>query len=106
MSARKMKAAHVEAALTLADCVVRAARGYERADGGIAFSGNLFVRDVPVATFSNDGNGGATMFKVKVPALFAEFKNFAKASRPDFNFEHAENLVGELWDAAVMRSGT
>lgn len=101
-SSSKPKAAHVEAALTLADCIVRAARGHARADGGIAFSGMLFIRDCPAASFRNEGKGGCTVFQVRDRFQFAEFDALAKAIRSE-NFEQAENLVGELWDAAYLR---
>ncbi len=100
MSASKRKT--VDAALTLADCIVRAARGHQRTDGGVAWSGMLFIRDCPAASFSNDGNGGCCNWQVRAPQLFREFEALAKATTP-VAFEHADHLVGSLWDVAYSK---
>lgn len=89
-------------ALRLADCVVRAARGHQTHDGGIAFSGMLWIRDRPVASFSNDGNGGCNRWSIRDRAAFEEFKALARSVRAE-RFEQEDHLVGELWDAATLR---
>jgi hypothetical protein len=105
MGARGKAAVAESTALTLADCVVRAARGHQRADGSVVWSGVLFVRDCPTANFSNDGNGGCNKWQVRAPALFEEFKALAVQVRPE-RFEQEDNLVGELWDAAMLKDTT
>lgn len=90
-------------ALTLAECVVRAARGYERPDGGVVWSGVLWIRETPAANFHNDGNGGCNHWDVRDHALFNAFKALADKEHPEVQFERADWLVGRLWDAAVMR---
>ncbi len=83
--------------------VVRAARGFQRPDGGIAFSGMLYKGDNQVAEFHNDGNGGCVDWRPRSDSLFAEFKKAAVAKFPEFKFEHADHYVGELWDAAYLK---
>lgn len=103
MSAAAKKGRAPERALTLSDFVVRAARGYERPDGGIVWSGMLFVRDVPVASFHNDGNGGCCTWNARQPMLLDEATAFAKKQFPDLQFEQLDHLVGQLWDAAMSK---
>jgi hypothetical protein len=59
------------------------------------------VRDQPIASFHNDGDGGCTVFHVRNRETFSEFEALAKSIRSE-KFEQAENLVGELWDAAYL----
>lgn len=92
------------AKLTLADCIVRAARGFARADGGIAFSGMLWVRDQPIASFHNDGNGGCCEWAVRNREAFAEFEALAKTLNPSIHFEQADHVAGQLWDAAFLKA--
>ncbi len=93
--------------LTIAECIVRAARGHERTDGGIAFSGVLWIRDIPVAEFNNDGNGGCTTFRIRdndyARSSFEEFKTLARRLHPNDSFEQECIAVGDLWDVAFMR---
>lgn len=103
MSAAAKQKSAPEGALTRADMVVRAARGHERPDGGIVWSGMLWVRDMPIASFRNDGRGGCCSWDVKDRAAFAEFEAFAVAEFPDKNFEQADWLVGQLWDEAFTK---
>lgn len=100
MKARKQ---FVEAPLTINDFIVCAARGVMLKNGGVKFSGRLFVRDCPVAFFSNEGNGGCNSWTVSAPTLFGDAEEFAKRHLPDLKFEQLDHLVGELWDAAIMR---
>lgn len=102
MSAAAAKKSATSAALTRADMVVRAARGRELADGGIAFSGMLWVWDMPIASFRNEGRGGCCTWDVKNADAFAKFEAFAVAEFPALKFEQADHLAGQLWDAAIL----
>jgi len=100
----KTAAAIAPAALTLADCIVRAARGRATRDG-IAFSGLLWIRDQPVAEFRNDGKGGCNHYILR-PGMFdtfVEFKQMCIDLHPDISFEQEDHVVGELWDVAYLR---
>lgn len=87
---------------TLTDCVVRAARGHMLASGGVAFTGMLWVWDMPVASFSNAGDGGCHKWRVTHPAAFAAFEQMAKDIHPELAFEQADHVAGVLWDKAFL----
>lgn len=87
---------------TLADCVVRAARGHMLSHGGVAFSGMLWVWNCPVASFSNAGEGGCHKWVVNHPAMFAAFEQMAKDLHPELSFEQADHVAGALWDKAFL----
>jgi hypothetical protein len=103
MSARAAKVS-TSTTIARADCVVRAARGHETRDG-IAFSGVLWIRDIPVAEFRNDGRGGCHIWRVRDAGLFAEFEALAKTEYPHDRFEQADTFVGDLWDIAFLGHG-
>lgn len=84
--------------------IVRAARGSMRLDGGVMFSGMLYKGDDQVAEFHNDGNGGCVDWRPRNAALLEEFKAAALEKFPSLQFEHADHYVGELWDAAILRT--
>lgn len=103
-AARKRAAAKADlTVVTRADCIVRAANGYQRPDGGVVFSGVLFIHDVPAANFHNDGNGGCNAWTIRAPQLFEQFKALAVSLHPAVRFEQEDLLVGALWDEAFMR---
>lgn len=83
--------------------VVRAARGHQRPDGGVVWSGMLYRGDDQVAAFHNDGNGGCVSWQPRNAALLAEFKAAAVKRFPQDRFEQEDIYVGELWDAAALR---
>jgi len=93
------------ATLTIADFAVRAARGHQNKDGGIVWSGVLWLGDVPVANFRNDGDGGCNVWTVRDARLFEEFKAAAKREREE-NFEQEDHAVGALWDFAMTNTTT
>lgn len=99
MSTRKPKAASPAETY-----IVRAARGYQRPDGGVVWSGMLYLGDCQVAAFHNDGNGGCVSWQVRAPSLFAEFKAAAVKRYPQDRFEQEDTYVGELWDAAFAKA--
>lgn len=91
--------------LALHDCEVTAARGFET-PSGLAFSGLLWVRGIPVAEFDHDGNGGCITYRLR-PAPIArvywrEFEDLARRIAP-VEFEHADHVTGALWDWALLR---
>lgn len=91
----------ITSTLTIKECVVRAARGHERADGMIVWSGALWIRDQPAGSFLNDGNGGCLRWDVRADQrpLFEEFEALAKREHPQ-NREAADWMAGHLWDQA------
>lgn len=93
-------------ALTKADCEVTAARGRMIAPGCVAFSGLLWVRGQPIASFSNEGNGGCNAWveRNQYASLLAEFDALAVREFPEFHFEQRDHLAGALWDAAILKS--
>lgn len=99
-AARKKKPAPV-----VSQWIVRAARGHEKSDGMVAWSGVLWHGDIPVADFDNDGRGGCCTWNVRDAALFADFKALADKEHPEIRYEREDWLAGKLWDAAVMRTG-
>lgn len=103
MSAAAKKQSAPSGVLTRADMVVRAARGHQKPDGGIVFSGMLWVWDMPIASFHNSGDGGCHDWDVKHPAAFEKFEAFARAEFPTLKFEQADWLVGQLWDEAFSK---
>lgn len=111
MSARAVKktSAAPEGALTRADLVVREARGRERMNGGIEFSGVLYVRNVRLVAFENDGDGGCNVYRLLAPtseaarAMMYEVEAFAKRELPTVRYEQLDTLIGALWDEAIMR---
>ncbi len=104
-NAKKKPAPFVDAPLTRADVIVRAARGRMRPDGGIEFSGALWVRDCPAGSFRNDGRGGCCTWTIRPEQqrLFDEFAAFANLTHPDL-IESADWLAGLLWDEAMLRA--
>lgn len=92
-------------ALTLASFVVRAARGHQKKDGGVVWSGVLWCGDVAVAEFRNEGDGGCNIWRVRDERLFEEFKAAAKREREE-NFEQEDHAVGALWDFAMTNTST
>lgn len=91
--------------LTKAECEVTAARGRMIAPGCVEFSGLLWVRGVPVASFHNAGNGGCCVWQERNEhaSLLAEFDALAVRECPEFNFEQRDHLAGALWDAAMLK---
>lgn len=84
--------------------VVRAADGFEIAPGQIAWRGRLWFGDVPVAAFSNDGNGGCCTWVV-CPGqqdVMDVFTAQAKKDHPGM-LEAADWAVGLLWDTAMRK---
>ncbi len=83
--------------------VVRSADGFQRANGGVVYRGRLWFGDIPVATFSNDGNGGCCDWRVcpNAEALLDQFMAHAKALHPS-NPEAHDWEVGLLWDKAML----
>lgn len=99
MSRRKSSAATAAPAF-----VVRAARGHQRPDGGVVFSGMIYRGDDQVASFHNDGNGGCNSYQIRNVELFAAFKAAAVAQFADANFEQEDLLAGQLWDVAFLKA--
>lgn len=89
--------------ISLNACKVTAARGHANKTGGIVWSGLLWIKDTPVAEFRNGGEGGCVDWKIRDQQLFEQFEELAKAIRPWLKFEQADNVVGELWDAAYTK---
>lgn len=104
MKRAKVAAPMLSPVLTIADCVVRAARGRQNRKGGVVYSGALWVRDQPVASFHNIGEGGCCTWAVfpEQDELFAEFEALAKRMHPELNFEWTDHVAGALWDLAIL----
>lgn len=83
--------------------VVRAARGYQRPDGGVVFSGMIYLGDDQVASFHNDGHGGCNSYQIRNFNLFVQFKAAAIAAFPTNQFEQEDLLAGQLWDTAYLK---
>jgi hypothetical protein len=98
-----MKARKAAAAVAAPAFVVRAARGYQRPDGGVVFSGMIYRGDEQVTSFHNEGNGGCNSYQIRNFELFAEFKAAAVAEFPASKFEQEDLLAGQLWDAAYLK---
>lgn len=105
MSAARKSTSAPTGALTRADLVVRAARGHQRPDGGVVWSGMLYRGDTQVAAFHNEGHGGCCTYTIRDRALFKECEELAKREFPEHSFEQLDDLVGALWDAAVRERG-
>ncbi len=106
-AAARLATTLVNPPLTLADCVVRAARGHMLPNGGVAFSGVLWLRDIPVANFHNHGDGGCNTYALReapyCAAAFQEFKTLAASIDRESGFEQEDHVIGRLWDVAYTR---